>query len=64
LDEVWATGLLFISYQKDPQDFICLQNRLSVHDLLNEYIRHDGSAICAVPLWPNERHFIGQSVFS
>jgi deferrochelatase/peroxidase EfeB len=36
-------GLLFISYQKDPQDFIRLQNRLGANDLLNEYIRHIGS---------------------
>ncbi|HWF28861.1 MAG TPA: iron uptake transporter deferrochelatase/peroxidase subunit, partial [Mycobacterium sp.] len=45
-------GLLFISYQKDPQDFIRLQNRLGADDLLNEYIRHIGSAIFAVPPAP------------
>lgn len=57
-------GLLFISYQKDPQDFIRLQNRLGAHDLLNEYIRHIGSAIFAVPPPPVEGHYIGQSLFS
>ena len=57
-------GLLFISYQKDPQDFIRLQNRLGAHDLLNEYIRHIGSAIFAVPPAPAEGHYIGQSLFS
>ena len=57
-------GLLFISYQKDPQDFIRLQNRLGGHDLLNEYIRHIGSAIFAVPPAPAEGHYIGQSLFS
>ena len=57
-------GLLFISYQKDPQDFIRLQNRLGSHDLLNEYIRHIGSAIFAVPPAPAEGHYIGQSLFS
>lgn len=57
-------GLLFISYQKDPQDFIRLQNRLGAHDLLNEYVRHIGSAIFAVPPAPAEGHYIGQSLFS
>jgi deferrochelatase/peroxidase EfeB len=33
-------GLLFISYQNDPQHFIRLQTRLGAHDFLNEYIRH------------------------
>jgi deferrochelatase/peroxidase EfeB len=56
-------GLLFISYQKDPQDFIRLQNRLGANDLLNEYIRHIGSAIFAVPPAPAEGHYIGQSLF-
>ncbi len=57
-------GLLFISYQKDPQAFIRLQNRLGAHDLLNEYVRHIGSAIFAVPPPPAEGHYIGQSLFS
>jgi deferrochelatase/peroxidase EfeB len=57
-------GLLFVSYQKDPQDFIRLQNRLGANDLLNEYIRHIGSAIFAVPPAPAEGHYIGQSLFS
>lgn len=57
-------GLLFISYQKDPQDFIRLQNRLGANDLLNEYIRHIGSAIFAVPPAPAEGHYIAQSLLS
>jgi deferrochelatase/peroxidase EfeB len=56
-------GLLFVSYQKDPQAFVRLQNRLGAHDLLNEYIRHIGSAIFAVPPAPAEGHYIGQSLF-
>jgi deferrochelatase/peroxidase EfeB len=56
-------GLLFVSYQKDPQDFIRLQNRLGANDLLNEYIRHIGSAIFAVPPAPKEGHYIGQALF-
>jgi deferrochelatase/peroxidase EfeB len=56
-------GLLFVSYQNDPQAFVRLQNRLGAHDLLNEYIRHIGSAIFAVPPAPAEGHYIGQSLF-
>jgi deferrochelatase/peroxidase EfeB len=43
-------GLFFIAYQKDPQrQFIAIQRQLGQHDLLNEYIRHTGSALFAVP---------------
>lgn len=57
-------GLLFLSYQNDPQNFVRLQNRLGANDLLNEYIRHIGSAIFAVPPAPRQGHYIGQSLFS
>ena len=43
-------GLFFIGYQKDPRrQFVPIQARLGQHDLLNEYIRHTGSALFAVP---------------
>ena len=57
-------GLLFISYQNDPQHFIQLQNRLGAHDLLNEYIRHIGSAIFAIPPAPEQGHYIAQALFT
>lgn len=57
-------GLLFLSYQNDPQSFVRLQNRLGASDLLNEYIRHIGSAVFAVPPAPSQGHYIGQSLFS
>ncbi|WP_019972037.1 Dyp-type peroxidase [Mycobacterium sp. 141] len=57
-------GLLFVSYQNDPAHFITLQNRLGANDLLNEYIRHIGSAIFAVPPSPEEGHYVGQALFS
>jgi hypothetical protein len=59
-DDELNAGLLFISYQNDPQHFIRLQNRLGAHDLLNEYIRHIGSAIFAIPPAPEEGRYIGQ----
>jgi deferrochelatase/peroxidase EfeB len=57
-------GLLFISYQNDPAHFIRIQNRLGAHDLLNEYIRHIGSAIFVVPPAPQEGHYIAQAMFA
>jgi hypothetical protein len=47
-----------------PQHFIRIQNRLGAHDLLNEYIRHIGSAIFAIPPAPEEGHYIGQALFT
>lgn len=43
-------GLFFLAYQKDPRrQFVPIQQRLGTHDALNEYIRHTGSALFAVP---------------
>jgi deferrochelatase/peroxidase EfeB len=43
-------GLFFIAFQKDPRkQFVPIQRQLGRHDLLNEYIRHTGSAVFAVP---------------
>ncbi|MEA2194900.1 MAG: deferrochelatase/peroxidase EfeB [Solirubrobacteraceae bacterium] len=42
-------GLFFIAYMHDPRSFVTLQNRLGSGDALNEYIKHVGSAVFAVP---------------
>jgi deferrochelatase/peroxidase EfeB len=43
-------GLFFICFQKDPRtQFVPLQRKLGSHDALNEYIRHTGSGLFAVP---------------
>ena len=43
-------GLFFIAFQNDPRTgFIPVQTRLGRSDALNEYIRHVGSALFAVP---------------
>jgi deferrochelatase/peroxidase EfeB len=43
-------GLFFICFQKDPRkQFVPIQRRLGGLDALNEYIRHTGSAVFAVP---------------
>lgn len=57
-------GLLFIAYMNDPAHFVTLQNRLGAHDLLNEYIRHIGSGLFAVPPSPEVGHYVGQALFS
>ncbi len=44
------TGLFFLAYQKDPRvQFVPIQMRLGQHDALNEYIKHVGSGVFAVP---------------
>ena len=55
-------GLFFLSYQRSPEQFVALQRRLST-DLLNEYIRHIGSSIFAVPPGVTESQYIGQGLF-
>ncbi len=43
-------GLFFIAYQRDPRrQFVPLQRKLAANDALNEYIKHVGSAVFAVP---------------
>jgi deferrochelatase/peroxidase EfeB len=43
-------GLFFLCFQRDPRrQFVPIQRRLGRFDALNEYIRHTGSALFAVP---------------
>ena len=43
-------GLFFISFQRDPhRQFVAIQRRLAPNDALNEYVKHTGSALFAVP---------------
>jgi deferrochelatase/peroxidase EfeB len=53
-DGIDATGLLdaglfFLSYQRDPAQFITVQRTLGRLDALNEYIEHQGSGVWACP---------------
>jgi deferrochelatase/peroxidase EfeB len=56
-------GLLFLSYQNDPQHFITLQTRLGSVDRLNEYIAHIGSGLFFTPRSPRRGRYIGQELF-
>jgi deferrochelatase/peroxidase EfeB len=57
-------GLFFISFQKDPAQFITLQRKLGSQDALNEYIRHVGSALFACPQGvPDASRYWGHGLF-
>ncbi len=43
-------GLFFLAYQRDPRTaFVSVQNALARSDAMNEYVKHVGSALFAVP---------------
>jgi len=57
-------GLFFISFQRDPEkQFVPLQRRLAENDLLNEYIRHVGSAVFACPPGARKGGYVGETLF-
>jgi deferrochelatase/peroxidase EfeB len=55
-------GLFFLSYQRDPAQFITLQRKLST-DRMNEYIRHVGSGIWAIPGGADPGSYVGAGLF-
>ncbi|WBU38123.1 iron uptake transporter deferrochelatase/peroxidase subunit [Homoserinibacter sp. YIM 151385] len=55
-------GLFFLSFQRDPAHFATVQRSLA-RDALNEYIKHVGSAVFAVPPGAREGEHIGQALF-
>ncbi|TQR20747.1 iron uptake transporter deferrochelatase/peroxidase subunit [Psychrobacillus vulpis] len=60
---VFDAGLLFISFQKHPKQFINIQNSLGRIDKLNEYITHRGSATFACFPGIQKGSFVGESLF-
>jgi deferrochelatase/peroxidase EfeB len=56
-------GLFFLAYMRDPSAFITLQNRLGANDALNEYIKHVGSGLWAVPPGTRPGGYVGQALF-
>ena len=66
IDEVsgqFDAGLLFICFQKHPDQFIKIQNSLGNDDKLNEYITHIGTGIFACFGGIKEGEYIGQKLF-
>lgn len=58
-------GLMFLSFQKSPEQFITLQRKLGSSDRLNEYIRHVGSGVFAVPAGiPAAGSYYGKEFFA
>ena len=58
-------GLFFISFQRDPAtQFVPVQMGLAQNDALNEYIRHVGSGIFAVPPGAADGSFVGATLFA
>jgi deferrochelatase/peroxidase EfeB len=55
-------GLFFLAYMRDPEAFITLQNRLGSHDALNEYIKHVGSGLWAVPPGVKPGGYVGETL--
>ncbi len=56
-------GLFFIAFQRDPDEqFVALQRKLGVHDALNEYIHHVGSALFAVPAGAAPGTYVGEAL--
>ncbi len=56
-------GLFFIAFQKDPaKQFVPLQMKLGTHDALNEYIKHVGSALFAVPPGAKPGGYVGEGL--
>jgi len=54
-------GLLFVAWQADPQrGFVPVQRKLDRGDALSRFIRHEASALFAVPGGPSKGEYVGQ----
>lgn len=60
----YDAGLVFISFQKNPKQFITIQNRFGRSDKLNEYITHRGSGLFACFPGIQKGSYIGEALFS
>ncbi len=56
------TGLLFISFQKSPAQFIAIQSALGKVDRMNEYTTHIGSGLFACFGGVQQGGYIGQAL--
>jgi len=57
-------GLFFISFQRNPEQFVAIQRRLGSTDALNEYIKHVGSALFAVPPGATPGGYVGEGLLA
>ncbi len=57
-------GLFFLAFQRDPRtQFIPIQRSLA-RDAMNEYLRHVGSGIWAVPPGASRDGYVGETLFA
>ena len=57
-------GLMFLSFQRDPEHFVRIQRRLAESDALNKHVLHTGSALFAVPPDARRGGFVGETLFA
>jgi dye decolorizing peroxidase len=58
-----GAGLLFLAWQADPRTaFIPVQQRLASADALTRFIRHETSALFAMPGGVDDASYFGQSL--
>ena len=57
-------GLFFLSFQRDPEAFVRVQRRLGAADRLNEYIKHVGSGVWAIPPGVRRGGYVGEGLFA
>jgi len=57
-------GLFFISFQRTPESFNTVQLNLARNDAMNEYLKHVGSALFAVPPGAAKGSFVGAGLFA
>jgi deferrochelatase/peroxidase EfeB len=55
-------GLFFLSFQRDPEAFVRVQRQLGSMDALNEYIKHVGSGVWAIPPGAPRGGWVGQTL--
>jgi deferrochelatase/peroxidase EfeB len=55
-------GLFFLAFQRDPDAFVRVQRQLGAHDALNEYIKHVGSGVFAIPPGARRGGWVGETL--
>ncbi|RRS01881.1 Dyp-type peroxidase [Glycomyces terrestris] len=59
----YDAGLLFVSFQADPQVFVDAQEKMAASDRLSEFITAEGSGVWAVPPGAAEGGYVGERLF-
>jgi deferrochelatase/peroxidase EfeB len=58
------SGLIFISFQRDPHQFVAIQQRLAQHDPLNPFSQHVAGGVFACPPGYSQGSWLGAELFS